>query len=140
MWTQTIIGLFFSHHMYTHWRMIRCYLNIEAGNPTLMLYLFLGYKFQFSKQETYLTSTFTIFSSVCEESANHFLGYLVKFNGVFLFSWVTTLLATCELICDVISCWDYCEYPSVYDRSYDWQYLTVYCLPNWPDFLEINIF
>ena len=27
----------------------------------------------------------------------------------------------------------------LYDVPYDWQYLTVYCLPNWPDFLEINL-
>ena len=40
MWTQTIIGLFSSHHMYTQWGMIRCYLNIEEGNPPLVLYLF----------------------------------------------------------------------------------------------------
>ena len=69
-----------------------------------MLYLFLRYKLEFSKQDTCLTSTFNIFSSVCEESTRHFLGYLVKSNGVFLFSWVTMLLVTCALICDVICC------------------------------------
>ena len=106
--------------MYSHWVMIRCYLNIEAGNPNLMLYLFLGYKLEFLKQETHLTSTYIIFASVCEESTHHFWGCLVKFNGVFLFSWVTTVLVTFELICDVISCWDYCEYHSVTIGSVLW--------------------
>ena len=140
-----------------------------------------------------LTSKFYI-SSVCDEPTHHFfLRYLVKFNGVFLFSWVTMLLVACtQMLCyfsfrpfrihqrvlalvvnkspvvfifyrtlnklwrenrgsvNRLCCWSPASQSVmlflvktlivsiiVYnDLSYDWRYLTVYCLPNLPDFVK----
>ena len=77
-----------------------------------MLYLFLGYKLEFSKlgafyesdvhKSNLMKSDFQIlhFLGLRWTYTSFFLRYLVKFNGVLLFSWVTMLLVACtQMLC-----------------------------------------